>query len=102
MEVPIQFSEYSGADYFSSPFAHSGYWDELSQLMLIEPVDDIEKDSEMGFLQIGRPGVDGIGFGYRKGCPGIWAYYPMEGEFSFLCSSVVELVEDWESGRITV
>lgn len=70
--------------------------------MLIESVDEIEELSEIGFLQIGRPGVDGIVFGYRKGGTVIWAYYPMDDEFSFLCSSVEELVEGWVAGRITV
>lgn len=102
MEIPSQFSEYLNTDYFSSPFAQEGHWDESSQLMLIEPVPGIEKHSDIGFLQIGRPGVDGIGFGYRKGLSGIWAYYPVDDEFSFLCSSVGELVEGWQSGRITV
>jgi hypothetical protein len=52
------------------------------------------------FLQIGRPGVDGIGFGYRKGQSGIWAYYPLENEFIMICSTLDEFIYKWQANQI--
>ena len=62
MEVPPRWRGYPCEDYFSSPFAIDGLWDEHSQLWLVEPAKR-EEESEEGFLQVRRPGVDSIGFG---------------------------------------
>jgi hypothetical protein len=58
--------------------------------------------SELDFLVIGRPGWDGIEFGYRRGKRGIWAYYPIEGRFVAVAESTADLVEGYVSSRITV
>ncbi|MGC1275642.1 MAG: hypothetical protein WBC44_18185 [Planctomycetaceae bacterium] len=102
MEVPVQWREYSCADYFNSSLSDDGFWDEPGQLWLIEPNGRVEEVVEANFLQVGRPGVDGIGFGYRKGHVGFWAYHPVVDEFQHLAPSVQEFLEGWFDGRITV
>ena len=94
--------KYRCADYLESHFCEAGHWSDLEQLWLIEPFDEVEEHPEIAFLQVGRPGVDGIGFGYRAGLDGLWAYYPMSDEFEFKASTVRELVEGWLGGRISV
>lgn len=103
MDVPPRWREYPCSDYFSSSLAGDGYWDEPGQLWLIEPCERVEEELEACFLQIGRPGVDGIGFGYRKCQPGFWAMHRMEGdEFQYLAPTVQEFLDGWFAGRITV
>jgi hypothetical protein len=69
----------------------------------MEPVERIEEDIEAEFLQIGRPGVDNIGFGYRKSEAGFWAYHRMaDREFQYLASTVQEFLAGWFSGCIIV
>lgn len=103
MEVPDQWREYPCDDYFSSPLAIHGHWDEFGQIWTIEPSERVEEEAKSEFLQVGRPGVDSIGFGYRKGQPGFWAMHRMEGgRFQHLAPSVQEFLEGWFAGRITV
>jgi hypothetical protein len=103
MEVPERWRDYPCDSYFSSPLATDGYWDEPGQLWLIEPSERVEEDAEAEFLQVGRPGVDSIGFGFRKGRPGFWALHRMEGgRVQHLAPSVQEFLDGWVAGRITV
>jgi hypothetical protein len=102
MDIPERWSGYPCSDYFSSPLTVTGYWDEPGQLWLIEPAERIE---ELGgeFLQVGRPGVDSIGFGYRKGHPGFWAFHRMvDREFQFLAPTIHQFLDGWHAGQITV
>ncbi len=103
MEVPERWRGYPCEDYFSSPLAVDGYWDEAGQLWLIEPYERAQEEVEAGFLQVGRPGVDSIGFGYRKGQPGFWAFHRLvDREFQYLAASVQAFLDEWFAGRITV
>ena len=102
MEIPERWKAYPCEDYFSSPLALHGYWDEPGQIWYIEPAERVEEDSEAAFLQVGRPGVDSIGFGYRIGRPGFWAYHRMEREFQYLAPTVEQFVDGWLSGKISV
>ena len=103
MDVPEWWSDYHCTDYFSSQLATDGYWDEPGQLWLIETGERVEEEQEVAFLQVGRPGVDSIGFGYRKGQPGFWALHRMKcDEFQYLAPSVQEFLDGWFAGRITV
>lgn len=96
------FERFRCSDYLQSPYARDGRWDEGAQLWLIEPVSRVAEHPGIDLLQIGRPGVDGIGFGYRAGFDGLWVYYPAFGEFERVASTVSELVEGWERGSISV
>jgi hypothetical protein len=103
MEVPERWRDYRCDDYFSSPLATHGYWHEPGQLWLIEPCKRVEEESEAEFLQVGRPGVDSIGFGYRKGQLGFWALHRMEGgRFQYLAPTVLQFLDGWLVGAISV
>lgn len=97
-----RFEQYQCADYLTSVWSVDGLWDEASCLWLLEPLSQIDEIGERGFLQVGRAGVDGIGFGYRLGYEGFWAYYPMEDHFEILSPSITEFVEGWQAGTIAV
>jgi hypothetical protein len=103
MDVPDVWRGYFCNDYFSSSLASDGFWDEPSKLWLIDPCERVEEEPEAEFLQVGRAGVDSIGFGYRKGQTGFWALHRMEGrKFQYLAASVQEFLDGWFAGRITV
>jgi hypothetical protein len=103
MQVPERWRDYPCQDYFSSQLATDGLWDESGELWLIEPADRVEEEAEVEFLQVGRPGVDSIGFGYRKGQPGFWALHRIvEQEFQYLAPTIQDFIEGWLAGRIAV
>jgi hypothetical protein len=102
MEVPERWLGYPCEDYFSSPLANDGFWDEPGQFWLIEPCERVKEEPDAEFLQVGRPGVDSIGFGYRKGQPGFWAFHRVGLEFQHLAQSVQAFLDGWFAGRITV
>ena len=103
MDVPEAWRDYPCADYFASDLAVDGYWDDFGQLWLIEPCVRVAEDAGAEFLQIGRPGVDDIGFGYRKGRAGFWAYHRMiRRDFQYLAPTAQEFLAGWFAGRITV
>lgn len=103
MEVPERWRDYPCEDYFLSPLATDGYWDESGQLWLIEPCERVVEEAAAAFLQVGRPGVDDIGFGFRKGQPGFWAMHRMEGNrFQHLAPVIQAFLDGWFAGQITV
>jgi hypothetical protein len=102
MRVPDHLRRYPCDDYFASEWAEQGCWDDSAQLMLIVPAAEVEERPELSLLVVGRPGVDGILFGYRADQPGLWAYYPIDREFVSVAPSLASLVDGWQSGRLTV
>lgn len=102
MNVPERYARFACGDYFGSKYAKEGYWDDANQIELIVRSDATDDASVQDFLSIGRPGVDGILFGYRAGESGLWAYYPIEQEFTFLAPTIETLLEGWFNGWITV
>ena len=102
MSPHAQIARYHCVEYLNSRWAVDGLWDEQAQLWLIEPFSRTHQLHDADFLQIGRPGVDGIGFGYRADFEGLWAYYPVDQVFKFLAASVAILVQEWMDGKITV
>jgi hypothetical protein len=102
MSVPERWREYSCEDYFTSPIAATGYWDEPGQYWYFWPAERVVEDTEREFLVVGSAGVDGINWGYRKGHRGLWAFYPIDGEFALLAPTFEQLVDGWLSGRLTV
>jgi hypothetical protein len=102
MNVPENWRHYDCSDYFESPLAKRGWWDDESQYWYIQPAQHLREDIAREFLVIGGPGVDGIDWGYRKGHSGIWAHYPIDDEFVLLAGSASELREGYFSGRIKV
>jgi hypothetical protein len=102
MDVPAHLRQYPCGDYFASEWAAAGFWCEPSQFTVVVPAAEVEELPEVGFLAVGRPGVDGILFGYRVGEPGLWAYYPIGREFQPVAPSVAELVRRWVAGEVSV
>lgn len=102
MDVPFEHQDYICSEYFSDGWAEDGHFDEPSQTLVIVPVTDAYEDQEHGFFAVGRSGGDGIDFGYRKGTPGLWAFYPAEQRFKFMAPSIQALVDGWCSGKLSV
>jgi hypothetical protein len=102
MDVPEKWRGYECGDYFRSPLAEHGWWDEGGQSWYIEPARNLVEESALDFLVIGGPGVDGIRWGYRKRQCGVWAHYPIDNEFLLLAATATELQSGYSSGRITV
>jgi hypothetical protein len=100
MRIPEQWRDYPCQDYFSSRLAVEGFWDEHAQLWLIEPAENLAEENEAEFLQVGRPGVDDIGFGYRKAQRGIWAFYRKgRDDFQFLAPTIQQFLLAWQGER---
>jgi hypothetical protein len=93
-------SDFDARDYLESDEYADGVFDAEAQIQLIEPPDRAVERGE--FLSIGRPGVDGIEWGYRKGKSGFWAYYPLEDEYRELAPTLKDFLDGWRRGEITV
>ena len=102
MNIPARFSNYRCSDYFESDTFTRGVWSESEQLWLVVSAEEIMDRKEHEFLVIGRPGVDGIEFGYRRDHDGIWAYHPIDNNFTLGAPSVGALVDGWFAGSIGV
>jgi hypothetical protein len=102
MEISERFNDYRCADYFASDKFTRGVWDGQSKLWVIVAADEVVERSELEVLVVGRPGCDGIEFGYRKEHDGLWAYYPIGRELTLVAPSVSPLVEGWLGGSIAV
>ncbi len=107
MDIPTHLSKYDCRDYFASELATDGCWSEDEQLWMIVPFTEAEEIADfdghpLNFLQVGRPGVDGIAFGYRLGEPGFWAYYPIERDFQLVAPTVQDFLKGWSTGQITL
>ncbi len=102
MDVPAAWRDYDCGDYYQSSLSETGWWDGPAQCWYIEPAERVHEDRAHELLVIGRPGVDGIEWGYRRGHRGIWARYPIDGSFVLLAASAAYLREGYSSGRIAV
>jgi hypothetical protein len=102
MQVPERFRRYHCEDYFAGGWADRGHIDERSQTLVIAPVSQAYERKEKDFFAIGRSGWGGIDFGYRVGQVGLWAYYPIGGEFKFMAPTVADLVQGYCSGKLSV
>jgi hypothetical protein len=98
--IPFQYRAFRCAEYFQR--YREGRYDTDSQLWFIAPVSELLIDENRGALAIGRPGVDGIDFCYRAGLEGIWAYYPIESNWTLVATSLRELEQGWLNGSISV
>jgi len=96
--MPRRWATYQCEDYFAEGWSVRGHFDELSQVWLVVSFRQAVEDTDLALLTIGTPGVDGIRFGYRLGLPGLWAYYPQEGEFQEVAPTVAALVETYTNG----
>ena len=100
MEIPERYNSYRCSDYFAS--FTQGVWSGREQMWLIVSADDVVEQPERDYLVVGKAGVDGVEFGYRREHDGIWAHYPIGNDFRFVAPSVSALVEGWLGGSIRV
>ena len=100
--MPKRWQEFGCADYFSSPLAEQGYWNEPSQCWNIWPAKEIYERVDLPFLVIGGPGSNGIEWGYRAGHAGVWAHLPIDGEFVWLAPTAEAMLQGWLSGDIAI
>lgn len=101
-DVPEQYRDYPCEDYFAEGWSARGHLDEASQTLVVAPLSEAYQDSKIEFFAVGRSGCGGIDFGYRKGHPGLWAYYPIDGDFKYMAATIAELVQQWCLGRLSV
>ena len=97
---PLRWHDFGCDDYFSSPYAKHGYFDEADQYWLIEPANRVYEDAERQFLIVGGPGWDGMEWGYCRGKSGLWVWYPIDDEFRYLAPTTEALLDGWLSGAI--
>lgn len=89
----------SGFDCDAPP---EGWYSETEEYWILRPRSEYAYDAERGWLCVGGPGTDGIEFGLLQGRPGVFAYYPISGEYVQKAASFTELTRGWQSGVITV
>ncbi len=91
------------ADFSTTGVPEAGYYSESTQYWLIRPKAEWElHEEDGGWLAIGGPGTDGISWALKKDQEGIFAFYPIEGEFVWKAKDVTSLVSGWNDGRIFV
>lgn len=87
-------------DYFKS-YSH-GRVDEEGEYAFIYAQDLVRQSDNGEMLYIGRAGVGGIEFAYKRGSTEIWAFYPIEGELIWKAEGIDEFVQGWLRGDISV
>jgi hypothetical protein len=85
-------------EYFSD-FA-GGRFDAESQLWFILPREQTSIDAKRGDFIVGSAGCDGIDFCFRRGHPGVWAYYPIDQDWVLKANSMAELERRWLDGSV--
>jgi hypothetical protein len=96
--VPKEFSRFDCLEYFKD--FQAGRYDADARLWFILPANEIRIDSELEALIVGRPGVDGIDFCFRAGHPGVWAFYPILGEWVAISPTLRDLEDRWTDGSL--
>lgn len=102
LHIPQEYAGYKCEDYFQGSWCIDGYFDDASQTLVIVPLNEAYEVEEVGFFAVGRSGVDGIDFGYRRDQMGLWAFYPIDQEFKFMAESTQALVDGWRAGSLYV
>ena len=64
--------------------------------------EDARQSNDNERLYIGRAGTDGVEFVYRRGSPGIWAYYPLKGDTDLKADDIDSFEQAWRAGSIKV
>jgi hypothetical protein len=72
-----------------------GHYSQHEQYWTVRPRSEYRYDSKRGWLCIGGPGTDGIEFGLLQGRKGVFAYYPISGEYVLKASTVTDLINGW-------
>ena len=88
-------------DAYFARFA-SGVYDTFNHLQLILPADRAYVVADRGDLVIGHAGVDGIEFCFRKGMPGVHAWYGIECEHRLVARDLDDLLRRWNDRSLTL
>jgi hypothetical protein len=88
-------------DFAVETFPASGYYSELDQFWILRPVLEWVLHEEEAWLDVGGPGCDGIAWALRRGQDGVFAYYPIGGEFVWKAVDAPSLIWGWQDGKIT-
>ena len=89
------------SDYLYEDPPLNGYYDKTEFQFILSP-KDYEINQQNEWLMIGNAGSDGIEFGIKKGHKKIYAYYPIEEDYSVKANSINDLINGLCSGSITV
>jgi hypothetical protein len=79
-----------------------GRYDDFAQLEFIYPISEARESDDGERLHIGRAGADGIEFAYRRGSPGIWAHYPIDGDLMWKADTIETFERIWKTGELKV
>ncbi|MHA3978697.1 hypothetical protein ACW9UR_13515 [Halovulum sp. GXIMD14794] len=77
-----------------------GVYDTFNHLHLILPADRAYVVAERGDLVVGHAGVDGIEFCFRRGIPGVFAWYGIEAEHRLVAEDLDALLRCWNDRTI--
>ncbi|NNE81769.1 MAG: hypothetical protein HKN18_15995 [Silicimonas sp.] len=79
-----------------------GRYDDDAQIGFIYSSQEARLSEDGHVFYIGRPDVDGIEFAYRRGHPGIWAWYPIDADWVRVAPDIETLERDWFARKLTV
>jgi len=110
--VPQRWIDYRCDEYFADNWWSPAKYDRESHLWAGIPESHLwngildytrmYEDLEHRFLAIAGSGCDGIDFGYRQQCEGLWAYYPGEDYFKLMAPTIPALRDGWCGGVLRV
>lgn len=83
-------------------FYTEGRYDNTAKIGYIYSKEEIRESRDGERLYIGRAGADGIEFVYRRDLPGIWAYYPIDGDLEWKADDIETFEKAWRSGELKV
>ena len=98
VQLPSELRDTGCVEYFRD--YEEGRYDEDNQVWLVLPKSDVYI-SQLSFgLVIGHPGVDGIELCFRPGHSGVWAFYPISGEWMLVADTLQDLETKWDADTI--
>ena len=88
------------AEYDVASLPREGYFSDVEQYSTLAPVIEWELHDKGAWLAVGGPGVDGIRWAVRRSQKGLFAFYPIDGEFVFVAENGPDLISKWTSGHL--
>ncbi len=110
--VPRRWINYRCDEYFADDWWYpeeydrkNHLWDGIPESHLWNGVFDYTRmyeDPQYAFLAIAGSGCDGVDFGYRQGCEGLWALYRGEDYYKLMAPSIAALRDGWCGGTLSI
>jgi len=79
-----------------------GYFDAGCHCQIIASVADVHAPPDRGGLDLVVGAFDVADFCFRRGLRGVWAYYPIEGEYVLVAPDLRALISGLLDGSITL